>query len=851
MKYHIGVLSFAILIVFGFSGNNVLAADEPMIYVQDLKLATTTLHAGETVSGSGVLVNNGSADVPDVSYIASIVGDYKNGDPYTLFDSKTIGSVYIKAGEHKKVTFSYKVPIFLNGKGYGFELTAGLSSGKLLGWDETPVTVIGTATTNAISIKKASIKVDNNYFQPEEGPTVRQNEKAVISVTAVNQSSTSSKITSRIVVFNRTIDGQVLYSSSSAPFTIGAKAETLTEWQLPNLNNKPGVYAFTVAYYDSSGNKISRSVEGRYIIGGDTATIQSISSDKQVLKNGDFASVSVIYDGTPIDITNPTAGRGQKANLTVRLYNQNDHLVSETTQEVSLDASNKQVALSMPISGGAHALRVEAEINKEGKVLATYGANLSESYDSMRGIPEIDLSKVMYVAIALVIIIIGFLLMRRKKISHNAGIALIIISFGFVGATAIVSAGSYTHTVYNEATYTLNGPSIVVNTPIDYERMRPGQTFDIAVRVSSSECNNVPADMSVVVKFNGVRKTATISREGVDCHQNNSCANVDLAIHKTFHNFTAPTAFGIYNVEINAGTNWYNPGGTFHGESHRLITLWIPDPRDDNSCPVGMHLNSNGVCTDDDGSNNGVTDVCPNITGTQTTVPPDMHIDASGQCISNDGNNDGGGTDVCPNITGTQTTVPPDMHIDASGQCVVGDDGGNNGGADICPNIVGVQTSVPANMHLDALSNCVSNTGGCTAGASCTSIGVNKCGLHDGITICTASGPLCVPLDPLKCNTCPDGHILCNGVCILGTTCPLDITCKIPNSDKVIKEGESVILYDIQRGISADNNCSIHQERRTCEVDHNDPTKGALSGVPNPSDDPHVFERCTPYFKEV
>ena len=122
MKNFIGKLLFISGLICFFSPQaQAQSVDSPMIYVQDLVLSTTTLIAGASVPGHATLVNKGNIDVPNVSYIASIVGDYKDGDPYTLFDSQTLGKVYVPAHSSKSVDFVYKIPSYLNGKGYGME----------------------------------------------------------------------------------------------------------------------------------------------------------------------------------------------------------------------------------------------------------------------------------------------------------------------------------------------------------------------------------------------------------------------------------------------------------------------------------------------------------------------------------------------------------------------------------------------------------------------------------------------------------------------------------------------------------------------------------------------------------
>jgi hypothetical protein len=105
-----------------------------------------------------------------------------------------------------------------------------------------------------------------------------------------------------------------------------------------------------------------------------------------------------------------------------------------------------------------------------------------------------------------------------------------------------------------------------------------------------------------------------------------------------------------------------------------------------STMPNGMVLDTNGDCV------TPPADVCPNIAGVQATTPSGMIIDGSGNCVP-------APTDVCPNIAGNQSSVPSGMIIDGSGNCVAS-------GGDQCQNIPGIQTSVPNGMTADASGNC-------------------------------------------------------------------------------------------------------------------------------------------------
>lgn len=1068
MKHTIGRLFFlfAALCLFTPSAH-AQDIESPMIYVRDFHISTTTLIAGAVVPGSATLVNEGNADVPDVSYIASIVGNYEGADPTAVYDSETLGKVYMPAHSEKKITFAYKVPIYLNGNGYGMELTAGLSSGHLLGWGSSRVTIKGLDSRHTMNVEGTLFQVGSESFTPRMGPTIHKGETATIQAIVINTSKEAFKVYPQLTVFERTLDGAKVYSSSTPPTILTLNNDKTLIQAMPELE-KPGVYAFTFAFYDSAGNQVGRTVEGQFIIGGYIATIQSVSVTNQtVFKSGDVAQIQLFYSGTPADIIRPIAFRGAKGDMTVKLFNQNDDLVSEIKKEVALDAESTVMNFSMPIKKGAHALRTEITVEKDGKVIGTYKANLSENYDSMRGTSEMSFSKIGFALIFVIVIALVGLLIRFRKMSKRGGVAVLILLSGFLGASAIVSAGSFTGTTYSDATHTLQGPSIVVNTPAEGATLTPGKAVGIEFRVTAGECNNLPADLYASVVYNGVQQNFATSREKLkDCHKYNTCQMVDLVIHKTLTGYRNPAAAGSYNIAVYTATNWYYTP-KYTGTSVRNVTVQVVD-----SCPniagtqagvpTGKHLDPvTKFCIDNcpAGQHNDTAapyscipdvDVCPNIAGNQNVPPPGRvkdydpgspsynkciveclpdsgtHYDnATDKCIPNS-------TDLCPNITGVQTTIPSGKFLDgATGWCIAVCPAGqhndsvtqlcvtdcaagqhwdaglamcvNDGcpagthwdetaqlclnddcpaqqhrdAADICiwdncpvgqtrdpvtnickgdcpagttwnaarsqclpdtcpagqhknPTTLLCEddTSCPAGQHLDQVASsptfgtCINNScpvdthwdeargfcvpdihfcpAGthwdtvtsscipdvvCVPGGACTPTTANKCGNFKGKQVCTSTGTLCVPDDSETCTVCSGQDTLCRGVCVKSAACPPEVTCTTPTG-KILKEGESIILYDIKKGISAANNCAQHQEKRTCILDYRDPfkgvivvnpggtpgpsgapgggggltyrsfasattTTGVLSGKPNPYDDPHVYGRCAPYFKEV
>ncbi len=156
-------------------------------------------------------------------------------------------------------------------------------------------------------------------------------------------------------------------------------------------------------------------------------------------------------------------------------------------------------------------------------------------------------------------------------------------------------------------------------------------------------------------------------------------------------------------------------------------------------CPAGyMYQNNSCVATQ--------SDVCPNISGQQGTVPFG-YVSQNGQCVSacpgGQVMNSSGvcvsscptgyvlqgsscvpaTEDLCSNFSGTQLTVPNNCHRNQNGTCDANVGYTVSGNqcvpSDLCSNFAGAQTSVPANCHQETDGSCSANTGYAVVGNQC------------------------------------------------------------------------------------------------------------------------------------
>lgn len=87
------------------------------------------------------------------------------------------------------------------------------------------------------------------------------------------------------------------------------------------------------------------------------------------------------------------------------------------------------------------------------------------------------------------------------------------------------------------------------------------------------------------------------------------------------------------------------------------------------------------------------SDACPNLEGTQPSVPDGMTTDSGGNCVPNS-------QDLCLNVPGVQSEIPKGMILHKLANCM------QPLPSDLCMNLDGLQKEVPAGMEKDANGVC-------------------------------------------------------------------------------------------------------------------------------------------------
>ena len=216
--------------------------------------------------------------------------------------------------------------------------------------------------------------------------------------------------------------GTPLYSTTSPSFTIVAGAKKTITYNLPVFNNTPGVYAGEMVLVDQNGVVHSPELDFRYIVAGDIATLQSINTGSGAVAKSGAVKVTVIYSGTPLDISNVKSSDVGPANLSVTLYNEKNELVGQSNSSINITQVSAQI-VSINALVDARALRADATITKDSKTLSKLSTSFSPALstlppvstdNSQTSLP--DLNTIILSGLGFLAIVLIFWLIFRK---HN------------------------------------------------------------------------------------------------------------------------------------------------------------------------------------------------------------------------------------------------------------------------------------------------------------------------------------------------------------------------------------------------------------------------------------------------
>ena len=480
----------AIPVVFAQSSDQV-----SQLYVRNVTLDKTTYNAGDTIKGAFDLFNPGKIDASDMYYRIKLIGNFdKNNAPQNVFDQGVLsGPIFIPAGKAVSQSFSYVLPMSIDGSSAGLEIQAVIKTGQPLSWVDKRFDFV--ASSAAFSIDGLSIKIGKDYILPSVGPMVYPNQTVSLVADTSNSAKTSVTVVTKISIQNFSdLTAKPIYATTSTAVAIAGKSKKTFTYNLPLFDRQPGVYVGTIQFFDLKGGSVSSSLTFRYMVQGDMATIQSVTLDTSS-STDNTVRVSTIISGAPQDpITSKNIIIGTTT-VAVSLYDQNDNLVGQSSGSVELvDLSRKDITISL--NSKVDSLKAVVTVTKSGKVLATY---TTSRVPVKKSVTANNFYLWITLLIALIVVVLAVLLKRKMTTKIVKVFAFILLAAG-----AVTAIGLQTHKVHAATT----GPDSTITGSFDgvspdgyvygwaVDTANPSRTVYVSFKTSASSIpvENIPAD---------------------------------------------------------------------------------------------------------------------------------------------------------------------------------------------------------------------------------------------------------------------------------------------------------------------------------------------------------------------
>jgi len=594
----------------------------PQVYVTDLSIPQRQMNAGDIVKGTFTLFNNSQTNAPDVAYLVALVGDFKNNQPTTVFDTKDIGKSFLSAGEKKVFNFAYQLPASVAGNELGIRVQT-MFAGLYMGWQDAKIAVLGSPTI--LKVTDAKLVIGGKEFIPETGPVVPKGGTVSYKVNFSNPTNETISFTPRVKIYNRLSTGELLQKFSGESVTITAKGTSQTIINLPTFDYKPLVYAVELKFFDVAGELRAPGVTGRYMILGDMATIQTVSIDKTSLAEGETANVAIFYQPPPFDQFSLTGDRPQvgEVDLTITLFNENNASIGTVSKKINLDLNETSTVLPVIAVAKAGTLGVTATISKNGVELSKYNAQstpLTETGGSTTNTGNLN-TIFMLIVIAVMILALGagllMIIKKNKNLPPNSNLPanqvspsspppptsptssgilnlLIVLLIGMTLAVSLVlttkfvkAAGTFTGGTFISSSVgsgvdnDWRTPDVFVNNPYNGANLVSGGNFNLEVRQVYNFCGNAIGNNPVTWT---VKIYDSSNNQVGPTYTYNSTGTGGSNIMDLTYSFplVAPSAPGTYKIDMMVDDFLYNDHYWTRGYIDIVVTDPLPTPVLDN-----------------------------------------------------------------------------------------------------------------------------------------------------------------------------------------------------------------------------------------------------------------------------
>jgi hypothetical protein len=482
----------------------------PDLYLSNFQIDKETYAAGETVKGSLSVENKQDRVVDNLYYEVSLVGQYDETNvPAIHHYSKQYGPVRLSSHEVTTINFQFPLADSIGGKELGIEVQFFTADDLPLQWIESHRTTI-TGGIPQLSIEGTGLVMAGGLIVPVTSGPVIYKEKSPSSlelgVYAVNKDAQDIKVTPHVSIWLDDVNGDPLHTFTAPSFVTKAGTSSRTTFVLPDFNFTPGVYVGKMMLLDDAGKPRASQVFFRYIIAGNIANINDVTTETQEFKKGGVADIKVSYTGAPYDFLTEESviGAGaQEVTVEVGLYNKKNQLIGSTSSKVDVSAGDS-TTLQVPLTKDSTFVGATVKIvDASGKVLDEYSSVLLES-------PESKNANVKIIVLALLALVIALLLVwwLIKKGRKVVPVAIAVLLFFILAPSASANCN------YIGGTTRISG--------INYgtASKNVGDSFNVSASISIKQCKNTPARIKYSATTEGVKKENNSANWSSGCGSN-------------------------------------------------------------------------------------------------------------------------------------------------------------------------------------------------------------------------------------------------------------------------------------------------------------------------------------------
>jgi hypothetical protein len=759
----------------------------------------TLSQQGHTLNVNFDLTNRTGAQ-PDVGYAVQLLiqagGGQAVADQQVYNDHVSLGE---NANVHKSITYTAPaslsgtfdvVLVSKNSSGFPFAL---VNIGKVTLSSTGGITLQPETCYLQVSGEKSTIK-----YSLRQGVDVSANESVTLNCTATNTSNSSVTATPQFETHFRTMFGQVTEAAggSTAAISFKAKESKAIAIHLPKAYTPQ---AYDVSTVLVSGGASSNTIVSHYVLRGPSATLQTITLDKNYYAASSQALVSFIWSPSADSFEGARVGHG-----------------SDSAVAYSATLTNASgAACASPVTGNLTDMNMKAQVavtsackdphltlalkDASGNVLAQKEIVMQSS-----GVAMVN-STWLLVALLVIICIILFAIFRYNR--HMA--ARVLLPLLMVAGLAAAGAGIPLHSasadtfcvagnhhwdaytdengVYHDQVDGWDNCMWQLTANLDKNSYAPGEPITANGSITAAVCDNEPyqAQFTYNAKAGYSSESHTLFKGTPAAQQENVWVTYTEYGSATFTNPSVP---GSSYIRFIGSASYVDTNGNVQPTSNQVdIPFTVTGPvcvqnkgascsSAANSC--GQNSTGTILC---DGSCSATVPAC--------TCPAGQRVGSSGTCVPI----------TCPagqQLSGNQCvpiTCPPGQAMSSSGSCV--------------------PITCPTGQSLGSNGQCVTNT--CPVGETRNANGTCSAGscpagqvLSNGV--CTTpscpsgqvlSGGVCVP------SNCPQGQVLSGSQCV-PITCPTGQTFN-PATNACATTGSQCGNNTGQTCTSATNSCGM------------------------------------------